>query len=167
MRFDRRFLVFAGFSVALWLALSAPGLEFARRAWIPLVGWIALGLLTALPEWTSRRAGTHPETYGMVAVAWGSATSGLGALLAAAALLVARYSLFPDSRWERWATSPVLGALFVLCFLASFVPLMAMTNRDLGEAGTRPLAERREGVQSHEGPVKSAEEWRKSGPSGS
>jgi hypothetical protein len=165
MRFDRRILVFAGFSVALWLALSTPGPDFARHAWIPLAGWFALGLLTVLPEWTSRRAGTDPETYGMVAVAWGSATSGFGTLLAAAALLVARYSVVPDSRWERWATSPVLGALFVLIFLASFVPLMAMTNRDLGEAGTRPLAERRDGVLSHSDPVKSAEEWRKSGRS--
>lgn len=165
MRFDRRILVFAGSCVALWLALSTPGTDFARRAWIPLAGWVALGLLAALPEWTSRRAGTDPDTYGMVGGAWGSATSGLGALLAAAALLAARYSAVPDSRWERWATSPVLGALFVLIFLASFVPLMAMTNCDLGERGTRPLTEKRQGVSSHSAPVKSAEEWRNPGPS--
>ncbi len=166
MKVSRGILVFSGLSLALWLALWMPGLEFARRAWIPISGWVVLGLLAALPRRMPPLAGVHGPTYGMVALAWGGVVCGGGALLAAAALLLARYSTAPGVPWERWATSPVLGALFVLLFLAAVVPMSAMTNRDLGAVGTTPLEEGREGLRSHGAPTRSAEEWRDSGKSG-
>jgi len=160
MRYGRNLLIFGGLSLALWLALDAPGLEFARRAWVPLVGWLVLGLLAVSPRQTSSLAGVDPATYGMVAVAWSTTVLGLGALVAAGSLLVARWSERPGAGWERWATSPILGGVFVLVVLAAVVPMTAMTNRRLGAAGTTPQSEQRGDLRSHPAPTRNADAWR-------
>jgi hypothetical protein len=113
-------------------------------------------VLATQPGWTSALTGVDPATYGMVGAAWSSLVLGLGALAAAGALLVARWSQAPGSGWGRWATSPVLAAFFVFVVLVALVPLTAMTNRNLGKAGTTPLEERRGEIRSHPAPTRSA-----------
>jgi hypothetical protein len=101
------------------------------------------------------------DTYGMVSLALGSIVPIIGALLAAVALFVARYIGVGDESSGSWATSPILGAFFVLLLMATFVPLVLFQDRTIGARGTTPIVDNRGTMQSNSPAPRSAEEFQR------
>ncbi len=154
-------ILFVGCTLALWLALGMPSGAFFAEAWIPSVAWLILGALAVASGRLSRMLAVDEDTYGMVSLALGSIVPIIGALLAAVALFVARYIGVGDESSGSWATSPILGAFFVLLLMATFVPLVLFQDRTIGARGTTPIVDNRGTMQSNSPAPRSAEEFQR------
>lgn len=152
-------LVFLGLTVALWLALRMPGIQFLLECWIPLAGWLVFGFMASCPASTAARLGVHGPTYGAVAATIGAVIPAAAAVLAALLLLCGRYLGTGADSIGNWATSPLLGAVFVLALLGTLVPLALMGDHNLGRLGTQPLADTRAPMSSHPPAPKSNAEF--------
>lgn len=151
-------ITFLALSIALWLALSMPGPEFFGRAWIPAGGWLLLLPLALSPRLLCAVFRVDAATYGSLAIAFGGFVPALGAALAAALLLIARYAGTGSDQSGHWSTSPVLGAAFILILLATVIPISLMSSRSIGRPGTRPSMDPRRTMESHAEPPRSADD---------
>ena len=122
-------ILFVGLSLALWLAAGMPGVGFLADAWIPVSAWLVLGAMATSASRVARAMGVDPAMYGPVALALGSIVSGGGAVLAAAMLLVAKHVGTGGDSVGRWATSPVLGAVFVVLIMTTLALYALLATR--------------------------------------
>jgi len=152
-------IVFVGGTLVLWLALSMPTGEFLARAWIPAVAWLVFGAMAVSPHRLSRTLGVDQPTYGILTVAIGSIVPGLGAILAAVALLVARYLGTGDGTVGNWSTGGLAGAVFILILMLSVIPIAIFREQTLGAAGTTPAGDSRGPMQSTPPPPRSAADF--------
>ncbi len=152
-------VIFVGGTLVLWLALSMPPVAFFLEAWIPAAAWLALGAMAVSPHRLARLLGVDDPTYGSIAAAVGALIPTTGALLAAAALFVARYVGTGESSIGNWATSPVLGAVFLLLIMLTLLPMLVMQNRTLGSQGTTPIDDGRGQMRSSAPAPKSAADF--------
>lgn len=154
-------ILFIGCTLAIWLALGMPSGAFFAEAWIPSVAWLVFGALAVGSGRLSRVLGVDEDTYGMVALALGSIVPSLGALLAVVALFVARYIGVGDELGGLWATSSILGAVFVLLLMVTFVPLVLLQDRTIGARGTTPIVDNRGKMRSNSPAPHSTEEFQR------
>ena len=152
-------ILFAGLTIALWLALGMPVRAFFEEAWIPAVAWILFGILASSPGALARSWGVDMPTYGTVALAFGAVVPAVGALLAAGMMLGARYLGTGSQSLGYWAISPLLGALFVVLLVLSIAPFAILSNRTLGARGADPLVDPRQRLRSHPPSSKSEAEF--------
>lgn len=148
-------ITFLALSIALWLALSMPGTEFFRRAWIPAGGWLLLLPLALSPRLLCAIFRVDAATYDSLAIAFGGFVPALGAAFAAALLVVARYAGTGSDQSGHWSTSPVLGAAFILILLGTVIPISLMSSRSIGRAGAEPSMDPRDTMGSHAEPPRS------------
>ena len=149
-------IVPAGLTLALWLALRMPDGDFLSRAWMPAAAWVVFAVMASAPSLLARAFRVDDATYGPVAFIVGSAVPAVGAVLAAAALLVARHAAEASPTVAEWASSPLLGAAFVLILLFSITSVAVLGHRSIGAAGQRPIVDPRPTVISHPDPPRSA-----------
>lgn len=145
-----------GLTLALWLALLMPDRDFLSQVWMPVGAWIVFVIMASDPSLLARAFRVDDATYGPVAFIVGSAVPVVGAALAAAALLVARYGAEALPTVAEWASSPLLGAAFVLVLLLSITSIAVLGHRSIGAAGQRPIVDPRPTVISHPEPPRSA-----------
>lgn len=149
-------LVPAGLTLALWLALRMPGSDFLGQAWMPAAAWLLFIVLASAPSILARVFRIDAPTYGPLAFLVGGAIPAVGALVAAAALFVARYAAEATPDLAEWASSPILGALFVLILLGAATSVAVMGHRSIGAAGQLPVADHRPTMVSQPNPPRTA-----------
>jgi hypothetical protein len=149
-------LVPAGLTLALWLALRMPGGDFLGQAWMPAAAWVVFIVLASTPSVLAHAFRVDGPTYGPLAFLVGSVIPAVGALVAAAALFVARYAAEAAPTLAEWASSPILGALFVLVMLGAATSMAVMAHRSIGAAGEMPVADRRPTMVSQPDPPRTA-----------